>query len=296
MELHQLQYVLEIAKRKNFTRAAEEICLSQPSLSQQVTKLETELGVKLFERTTRNVSLTSAGQSFVAQAKDILSAIEQLQFSMQEFAGVLKGKFIIGIIPVVGKLKLSGLITSFQKAHPGLDIQVVEGGSCELFEQLCLSKIDVALLTPPVDQDTSMLDFYPLIHDESVLCVHSSHPFFAKKIIDLAEAKDEKFIVPNNKTGAYSIILEACRNAGFYPREICECSQVETVKDLIKDRVGIAFFSSRIAATITDPEIGTVRLMNPPDKPTVLSILKRPHQLPAVTAFCRMVQCTTTPL
>lgn len=285
MEFHQLQYVVIIAKCQNFTRAAEKLSLSQPSLSQQITKLENELGVKLFERTTRSVSLTSAGRSFVEQTEQILSAIERLQFSMQEYAGALNGKFVIGITPVIGKLKLSGLITSFQKKHPGLDIQIVEGGSCVLVDQLCQSKIDVALLTPPVNQDTSMLDFYTLVDDEIVLVVNAAHPFLDKQIIDLAEAKEEKFICPNSTTGAYGIMFDACKKAGFYPHEICECSQVETVRDLIKDQVGITFFSSRIANSIQDPEIGIVRLVNPPKKPTVLATLKRSQETAAVTAF-----------
>ena len=252
MELHQLQYAVVIAKHQNFTRAAEELCLSQPSLSQQITKLEEELGVKLFERNTRNVALTSAGQTFIEHAKRILSEIEQIHRSMQEHAGLLKGKFIIGVTPVVGKLKLSSLITSFQRNHPGLDIQIVEGGSCVLFEQLCAAKIDVALLTPPLNQDTSMVDFYTLIQDELVLVVHSSHRLAGNKVINLAETAGEKFIFPNSTTGAYSIMMQACQKAGFKPQEICECSQVETVIDLVRDQVGIALFSSRIASSYID--------------------------------------------
>jgi len=285
MELHQLQYVMVVAKHQSFTRAAEEICLSQPSLSQQITKLEEELGVKLFERNTRNVSLTSAGQIFLEHAERILAEIEQIHRSMQEHTGLLKGKFIIGVTPVIGKLKLSALITSFQRTHTGLDIHVIEGGSCVLFEQLFLSKIDVAILTPPINQDTSSVNFYPLIDDELVLVTHSSHPFTIKGIINLAEASSEKIIFPNNTTGSYSITMQACHNAGFEPQIVCECSQVETVMDLIRNRVGVALFSSRIAYSNTNPEISIVQLTNPSHKPTVLAIRKRPHQLPAIIAF-----------
>lgn len=285
MELHQLRYAVIIAKHKNFTRAAEEICLSQPSLSQQITKLEEELGVKLFERNTRNVLLTSAGRTFIEHAQHILSEIEQIHHSMQEHTGLLKGKFIIGVIPVVGKLKLSTLITSFQRTHPSLDINIIEGGSNVLFEQLCMSKIDVALLTPPSNQDTDMVDFYPLINDELVLVVHRSHPFTSKGVINLAETENEKFIFANITTGAYGIMMQACHNAGFEPQAACECSHVETVMSLISDGVGIALFSSRVAYSQSNPEIGIVRLINSPSKSTVLATLKRTHQLPAVTVF-----------
>lgn len=286
MELHQLRYAVIIAKHRNFTRAAEEICLSQPSLSQQITKLEEELGVKLFERNTRNVLLTSAGRTFIEHAQRILSEIDQIHHSMQEHIGLLKGKFNIGVIPVIGKVKLSTLITSFQKTHPGLDIHIIEGGSHVLFEQLCMSKIDAALLTPPSNQDTSMVNFYPLIDDELVLVVHRSHPFMLKGVIDLVEAANEKFIFANSTTSAYGIMMQACHNAGFEPQAACECSQVETVMGLINDGVGIALFSSRVAYSQLNPDLGIVRLTNPPAKPIVLATLKRTHQLPVVTVFC----------
>jgi len=285
MELHQLRYAVIIAKHQNFTRAAEEICLSQPSLSQQITKLEKELGVKLFERNTRNVLLTSAGRTFIQHAKRVLSEIEEIHHSMQEHAGLLTGKFIIGVIPVIGKLKLSTLITSFQRVHPGLDTRIIEGGSCMLFEQLCRSKIDAAILTPPVTQDTSLVDFYPLIADELVLVVHASHPLAAKGVVDLREAAGEKFVFPNNTTSAYGITLQACQSAGFEPLIACECSQVETVMGLISDRVGVALFSSRVAQVFADPDISIVHINNSPDKSIVLATLKRANQLPAVTVF-----------
>jgi DNA-binding transcriptional LysR family regulator len=285
MELHQLRYAVAIAKHQNFTRAAEEICLSQPSLSQQITKLEEELGVTLFERNTRNVVPTSAGRTFIEHAQNILAEIDQIRHLMQEHAGLLKGKFIIGAIPVIGKLKLTTLIASFQRIHPKLDIHIIEGGSCVLFEQLCQSKIDVAMLTPPITQDTSMVNFYPLITDELVLVVHSSHPFAAKGVIDLAAAAGEKFIFPNSTTGAYGIMMQACSTAGFEPQAACDCSQVETVMGLISDRVGVALFSSRVAYSYSEPEISIIRLNNAPDKSIVLATLRRTQQLPAVTAF-----------
>ena len=104
-----------------------------------------------------------------------------------------------------------------------------------------------------------MAEFSPLIYDELVLIAPTSHPFSAKGIITLEEAADEKFIVPNNTTSAFGIMLQACHTAGFEPRVACECSQVETVMDLICDKVGVALFSSRVAASYIQPELIIVR-------------------------------------
>lgn len=285
MELHQLRYVVIVAKHQNFTRAAEELCLSQPSLSQQITKLEEELGVKLFERNTRSVTITSAGRTFIEQAQQVLQKIEEIKHSMQEHTGLLKGQFSIGAIPVVGKLKIATLITAFQKRHPRLDIHISEGGSLVLFEQLCLANIDAAILTPPINQDTSMVDFYPLIQDELVLIVSSDHPLAVKSVVALAETAQENFIFPNSTTGAYGIVLQACHAAGFEPRQACECSQVDTVMNLVSDGVGIACFSSRVAHAYADAGITVVKLINPPDKSIFLATLKRNAKSPAITAF-----------
>ena len=123
MELHQLQYVLEVAKRRHFTKAAEEIGVAQSSLSQQITKLEEELGIKLFERTTRSVYPTPAGEEFLMYAKRILEDINTVKQSMQSHIGLTRGKITIGAITTLESIDFVALITAFHQTYPGLHLK-----------------------------------------------------------------------------------------------------------------------------------------------------------------------------
>ncbi|WP_036582431.1 LysR family transcriptional regulator, partial [Paenibacillus darwinianus] len=98
MELRQLQYVVQIAAEKNFSRAAEKLHIAQPSLSQQLSKLEKEIGVPLFRRTTNNVELTHAGVAFVTKAEAILDAVDQLRQEMDDLAHMRKGRLVVGCL------------------------------------------------------------------------------------------------------------------------------------------------------------------------------------------------------
>src|SRR6185437_12477212 len=102
MELRQLQYALQIAAERNFSRAADKLHIAQPSLSQQLSKLEQELGLLLFRRTTNSVELTQAGQVFVDKAQEILDAVEQLKQEMDDMAQMRRGRLVVGTLPITG--------------------------------------------------------------------------------------------------------------------------------------------------------------------------------------------------
>ena len=118
MEMHQLEYVLAVAKYNNFTRAAEEIRTSQSSLSQQIGKLENELGISLFMRTTRSVQLTPAGAEFVTHAKRIMAEVAKARLCINEYVSIEKGNLTLGVIAVVGHSNIPKLIVSFQNNFP----------------------------------------------------------------------------------------------------------------------------------------------------------------------------------
>ncbi|WP_025715853.1 LysR family transcriptional regulator, partial [Paenibacillus sp. 1-18] len=129
MEFRQLQYTLQIAAEKNFSRAAEKLHIAQPSLSQQLSKLEKELGVLLFQRNTSTVELTHAGASFVEKAKKIVDAVEQLRQEMDDISQLRKGKVVVGSMPITGSHLLPHVLPVFKKAHPDIEIVLVEDSS-----------------------------------------------------------------------------------------------------------------------------------------------------------------------
>ena len=122
MEIHQLQYAVAVAKYKSFTQAANAINISQPSLSLQINKLEEELGIKIFERTTRTVRLTPAGTDFIKHALRILSEVEQAKQTVQEHLSTSRGYIKVGLFPVISHYQLTTTISQFQKNYPGIKL------------------------------------------------------------------------------------------------------------------------------------------------------------------------------
>ncbi|MBU2703728.1 LysR family hydrogen peroxide-inducible transcriptional activator [Sporomusaceae bacterium BoRhaA] len=290
MELHQLEYILAVVKYHHFSHAAAEICISQSTLSQQIGKLEEELGIRLFKRTTRTVSLTPAGKEFIAYAANILTEITLAKRAMQEFISVERGQLVIGAIPIIGFLGLTSVIASFQRAYPNLHLEIREDASDQLLEALQTSEIDVALLTPPSNYEQyDDIHFYPLINDDLVLIVNQGHPLSKKRMVELVELKNENHICMKATYGMLRVNLEACHRAGFNPNIVYQSSQVETISALVAEGLGVSLLTSRVAKSLKKASIRIVKIHNAPKRTTALAISQNNNHSPAITAFCKFV-------
>lgn len=291
MDINQLQYVVEVANHRNFTRAAEESFVAQSSLSRQILDLENELGVKLFDRTTRSVCPTAAGSEFLVYARHILAEIETARQCMQAHIGLTKGTINIGAITTLESIGFVSLITSFHNMYPGLYLNIIQNGSHRLTEMLRTSEINVAILTPPankvIDDD---IEFHLLAEDEFALVTSNFHPFAAKGTIDLSELYNENFIFPSPDQSIYNIYLQACLDAGFTPKIVCQSSHSETSLALVGVGMGVGFFPLDTVRCNTQHEISIVRLANPIIKHISLATLKRSAQSPPVAAFCHYLR------
>ncbi|ANX13936.1 hypothetical protein ABE41_018140 [Fictibacillus arsenicus] len=286
MEIHQLEYVVAVANHRQFTKAAEEICLSQSSLSQQIIKLEEELEVRLFDRTTRSVRLTPAGKEFLLYAKRILSEVKQARKTMLQYTDLERGHIVLGTLPIIGQLGFTSLIASFQRKYPGINIEIREGGSEDLLEWLLLAEIEVALLTPPDRlKSEENLEFHLLLEDEIVLITSLSHRLANSDKINLADAATENFLFMNYHSGMRKISKLACNLAGFEPKIIYESSQVETICGLVEENIGVALLTSRVAASYKHYKIHVVHLNRAYMRKTALALPKTQFISKAVDAF-----------
>ncbi|MGB3408151.1 MAG: LysR substrate-binding domain-containing protein [Jannaschia sp.] len=167
LTLKQLRYVEALARHGHFGRAAEASAISQPALSVQIKELEAGLGVKLFERGSRRVTLTSFGQDFVARARDILRSVDELGDLARVSLGELTGRLRIGVIPTVAPYLVPRLIRSLTDAHPGLDVDVRETITPRLLEELAGGRLDTAIVALPVSEPS--LTEVPLFDEAFVL-------------------------------------------------------------------------------------------------------------------------------
>ncbi|MDR3561510.1 MAG: LysR family transcriptional regulator [Negativicutes bacterium] len=295
MELNHLQYVVELANHLNFSKAASSLFITQPTLSQQIAKLEEEIGIKLFERKTRSVKLTSAGEEFVIYAKRALSEIQNLRQAMQEYTSLDKGRIKFGFVTSLRLLGITSCIAAFQKRHPGIDIQIIERGSQDLVNLLQTTDIDIALLVHSPDKISGLpIDFYPLVHGRLVLVVAKQHPLVGTKVVSFDRIAHEKFILPAQSYNLHDIILAACRSRGFEPKTILQWGQLETMFDLVANGLGVGFVSSQVMDNYSRPDIAVLPIEPVIERTTYLAISSDKQHLPAVVAFKEFILNTLT--
>lgn len=287
MEIVQLKYMLTLAKHLNFSRAADEVCVTPSSLSQQIKKLEEELGVVLFGRTTRSVHLTPAGAEFIENAQKVLAQISEINAVMKKYIVGESGNISIGNCPALGAYGVTSLIALFQKNYPKISLHFYEAECFDLYPLLCSGKIDVAFLTAfnTFEPGKIPVESYPLVDDELVIIANSSHPLASRKVIDLREAAQEDFISFSKASGLYRDTIDACRLSGFEPKFCYENQYTDTILGLVSEGMGIAMLSARTVLKNSQKNIAVIRFQ--PTKIRTLSVvfLKKQKPLPVISNF-----------
>ncbi|MDQ6418174.1 LysR family transcriptional regulator [Paenibacillus sp. LHD-117] len=249
MELRQLNYVIQIANEKNFSRAADKLHIAQPSLSQQLSKLEQELGLLLFRRTTNSVELTQAGQVFVEKSQSILDAVEQLKQEMDDMAQMRRGRLVVGTLPITGSHVLPLVLPIFGALYPQIEVVLVEETTAKLEQLTASGGTDISLLSLPLID--SSLAWEPYLEEEICLAVPRQHPLAkSDSPVRIADLKDEPFIGLKRGQGFRQITVELCEGAGFTPQIVFESSNIDTVQSLVAGGMGIAF----VPQMLTRPE------------------------------------------
>ena len=267
MELRQVRYFVVVARARHFTRAAAEIGVAQPALSQQVRALERELGVDLLERTSRRVRLTAAGEQFLARAEQLLADAARAQLEMQEFAGLARGRVAVGAIPSLPEVWLAGLLAGFNRRHPAIELVLREETTAELLGSLAAGRLDLALLhltegAPPG------LAAAELFGEELALVVAPQHPLAQRERVPLADLRDERWVMLKSGSVVRQRVLEASAALGFAPRIAFESSALGPVRALASAGLGVTVLPRSVAAE-DGPPIAVVGLDGPALRRTV---------------------------
>jgi DNA-binding transcriptional LysR family regulator len=179
MEMHQLAYFESVSRHLHFTRAAEELNVAQPSVSQQIRKLEAELGTPLFHRMKRNVALTEAGVLFLKHARSVLQELDEARVEVQELTGLRKGTLAVGAPPSVGTHLFPRALAAFSQRHPGISLTFREAGSRTLVQLLEDGELDLAVVIQPIRHPA--LETRPLLEEELLLAVPHAHPLAPRR-------------------------------------------------------------------------------------------------------------------
>ena len=244
MELYVMRYVLAVAEHKNFSLAAHACHIGQPALSQQISKLEKQLGVTLFLRSSRGAVLTEAGEEFVRRAREILQRTEALRSEMSMYAGLCRGTLNVGVITSLQCIDFGGMLSSLCSTYPDISVNIQQGGTHILLQQLIDRKLDLAFCNRPSGGVPNGIDFLQLGKDRFHVAVPADHPLAKEKIISLSRLNNERFIFHQAGQVASELCLRACQNAGFEPNIVCRSSSPTTGLYMVRGGLGVALFPS----------------------------------------------------
>lgn len=237
MEIHQLRYVLAIADQGNFTRAAEVVHVAQPSLSQQVSKLEEELGHKLFHRLGRRAVPTEAGTAFIERARRILLEVENATKEIMDDPS-LGRRITIGAVPTLAPYLLPPLIDRSRTAYPNIEIFTLEAFRSELVEAVLNGDLDFALVSLPLRD--ARLSIEPIFSEPLLLAVGKHHPFAKKPEVHASDLAEETFVMMGVGSTLATQVQRFCGDHDFEPRIGYRCAQIATLKAFVSHGLGIA--------------------------------------------------------
>lgn len=288
MDINQLRYAVKIIELKSFTRAAEQLFITQPTLSQQINKLENDLGVKLFNRTTRSFSLTEAGKLFYDMAKNIIISVNNLESSMSKFQTIAKTKLKIGILPTLSKIGLTNKIAHFLQENKGLEIDFVEDFSENLLHMIINKKIDVALINRIAyanKKEEKLLNYLGLFEDRVVLIINKSHRLSNKTSVNIMAIKDEPLVMLTEKSSISKIMKAEFARHNIKSNTIYECASANTLIDLVDEGMGISFLSERIAKKFITDRTAIIKLTPKITNKTAIVTLKDFKDTPLLKKF-----------
>jgi DNA-binding transcriptional LysR family regulator len=284
VELRQVRYFVEVARARHFTRAAEVVGVAQPALSQQVRALERELGVALLERTSRRVRLTPAGEVFFARAEQLLADAAQAQLEMQEFAGLTRGRVVVGVVPSLEERWLADLLAGFSRLYPGVELVLREETTGELVDLTNRGDVDLALVHIGEGGSWPGLDTAPLFDEDLVIAVAPDHPLAHQERVDLWSLRDERWILLKPGSVVRQSVIDASAALGFTPRITFESSAVGPIRALAAVGLGIAVLP-RSVAEADGPPIAVVRLDPPLTRTLGLAWRKTGYRARPSSAF-----------
>jgi len=238
MEIHQLRYFCAVARDGTFTRASESEHVAQPSLSQQILKLEAELGARLFDRLPRSARLTVFGRAFLPKAERILRELEEAKSSMLEMTGEEKGDVVLGVIPTIASYLLPRLLTGFSRMHSMVTVKIVEDITPVLLDRLHRGSMDLALVALPVaGEDLTALD---LFDDHFFAVLPETHSLASRDTLRMSDLKDDPFLLLKEGHCFRDSVIDACRESRVKPNVVFESGQFSTILAMVSAGMGVS--------------------------------------------------------
>jgi LysR family hydrogen peroxide-inducible transcriptional activator len=283
---------MAVAESHHFTKAAKQLFVSQSALSQQINKLEDDLGVKLLDRISHPITLTAAGEEFYRCAKKILSDINHLELQMQHYARDNQGTLHIGVITGLGKLPLTDILSKFNtEISPQMQFSLTNCLSKKLCHMLGNHEIDIAIMAVSDDFPTNDFEILSLQHEPFLAILPAAHPLSNNTQISLQELETENFIFPTAENVSYDVFMAACLKTGFTPNIVTYCNNPGQRIDLVQSGLGVSLISeSGFAYFNNHANVVTLSLTEPFYKHIAMVRRQEEKQPPLVDKFWEYIR------
>lgn len=267
MEIRQLEYFQAVCQLNSISKAAAQLHVAQPSVSIAIQKLEDELGVRLFDRSQRQISLTEEGRIFSQRVNEILLQIGDSVNELKDLKPCPRGTIKIGIPPMIGVFLFPHIFARFRKQYPDIKLTAIEVGSLSAQKLLEDGNIDVGIITQNCSHST--LAVQPITAAQISVCLPHNHPLSGLASIPFAKLEGQPFILFKEDTYSREVIISECRKHNFRPDIVFASSQIDTIISLVELGVGISFLFDVIAQK--HPAISSIPLEEPLTSPIVLA-------------------------
>ncbi|MEV4538984.1 LysR substrate-binding domain-containing protein [Asanoa sp. NPDC049518] len=287
MELRQLAYFLAVVDEGGFTRGAQSLRVAQPAVSQQIRRLERELGEPVFHRGTRAVSLTAAGEALLPHARAALATVEHAKAAVGALSELLTGTLTIGFVQAQPDERIAALLGDFHRQHPRVRIAALADDPGALFAAVATSQVDIAFVglaeTPPPGVTVELVASEPL-----VVLAAADHPLAERTDVAVADLREHALASLVQGSGLRAVLERECAAAGFTPRIVAETTDLTMLADLVAAGVGAAVLPAGVAAA-RDTAV-TIALSPPVERRIAMAWSTSTHLSPAGRAFLALAR------
>lgn len=292
MNLRQLEIFVAVAESGSFSRAADDVLLTQSTVSQHVAALENELGVRLFDRTGRGAELTEGGQLFRQHVRQVLAECADLRQTMARFRGLEDPRLTVGASNIPANYLIPGLLPRLAARHPGIMLNVVAGDSREIIEQLTAGEVALAVVGAHFANDA--VEFTPLAADTLQLVVGKGHPWWGRQSVAREELLSTPLVIRESGSGSGSAVEQSLRQVGLDPAQLRMAARFgsnEAVKQSVLGGFGAAFLSVlSVQREVARGELALVEVEGITIERRFWLAVRRDRTLsPAAQAFARLI-------
>ncbi|MBF2261309.1 cidABC operon transcriptional activator CidR [Staphylococcus capitis] len=259
MEIKQIKYFVEVVRQGGMTQASEHLYIAQSTISKAIKNIENEYDITLFDRSQKQIKLTDIGQTFYDNSLEFLALFEKLSLEMNDVVNVQKGHIKIGLSPMMNVQMFTNALNQFHKLYPNVTYEVIEGGG-KIVENLTANDdVDIGITTLPVDH--SLFHSVSLYNEELLLVVSNDHHLSDMEKVDLAELKNEEFVLFHDDYYLKDQIIENCKRIGFYPKTVANISQISFIANMIQQGIGISIVPESLVRLMGD-NVTSIQLEN----------------------------------